>query len=168
MSFSSVCASRFLGTVTHGKKHGRGTEKAKIMVAVSKSAESYPRFAKMAVMPNLKAVTVGKFALKNIAEGTHISSDNGRSYKKGLAEKNYHHFKTFNPSGEELVTLHTFISNFKAFIAGTYHGACPVHLQLYLDEFCFRFDHRGCRDTMFERLLNARLACPARDGEGKG
>lgn len=154
----------YLGTITHGKKRGRDTEKAKIMVAVSKLAEGYPRFAKMAVMPNLKAVTVGKFALKNIVEGTHISSDIAQSYKKGLAEKYFHHFKTFDPSGEELVTLHTFISNFKAFIAGTYHGAYPVHLQLYLDEFCFRFNRHGCRDTMFKRLLNAGLACPAKRG----
>ena len=59
------------------------------MVAVSKSAEGYPRFAKMEVMPNLKAVTVGKFALKNIVEETHINSDNARLYKKGLAKKTF-------------------------------------------------------------------------------
>ena len=151
----------YLGTATHGKKRGRGTEKAKIMVAVSKSAEGYPRYAKMAVMPNLKSITVGKFARCSIAEGTHISSDNAKSYKKGLAEKYFHHFKTFDPAGSELVTLHTFISNFKAFIIGTYHGAERVHLQLYLDEFCFRFNRRRYRESMFERLLNAAVGCPA-------
>ena len=125
----------YLGTATHGKKRGRGTEKAKIMV--------------------------GKFARRSIVEGTHISSDNARSYKKGLAEKYFHHFKTFDPAGTELVTLHTFISNFKAFIIGTYHGAERVHLQLYLDEFCFRFNRRRYRESMFERLLNAAVGCPA-------
>jgi transposase-like protein len=149
----------YLGTSTHGKKRGRGTEKAKIMVAVSKSREGIPMFAKMAVMLNLRSIEVGKFALKNIAEGTHISSDNASSYKKGLAEKYFHHFKTFEPEGDELVTLHTFISNFKAFIAGTYHGAERVHLQLYLDEFCFRFNRRDYGASLFERLLTAGLEC---------
>ena len=52
----------YLGTSTHGKKRGRGTEKAKIMVAVSKSREGIPMFAKMAVMPNLRGIEVGKGA----------------------------------------------------------------------------------------------------------
>ena len=112
-------------------------------------------------IPNLKSITVGKFARHSIAEGTHISSDNASSYRKGLAEKFFHHFKTFDPAGKELVTLHTFISNFKAFIIGTYHGAERVHLQLYHDEFCFRFNRRRYRESMFERLLNAAVGCPA-------
>lgn len=66
-----------------------------------------------------------------------------------------------DPAGKELVTLHTFILNFKAFIIGTYHGAERVHLQLYLDEFCFRFNRRNYRESMFERLLNAAVGCPA-------
>ena len=59
------------------------------------------------------------------------------------------------------MTLHTFISIFKAFIIVTYHGAERVHLQLYLDEFCFRFNRRRYRESMFERLLNAAVGCPA-------
>ena len=70
-------------------------------------------------------------------------------------------FTAADPAVTELVTLHIFISNFKAFIIGTYHGAERVHLQLYLDEFCFSFNRRRYRESMFERLLNAAVGCPA-------
>ena len=54
-----------------------------------------------------------------------------------------------------------FIQSKHSLIIETYHGAERVHLQLYLDEFCFRFNRREYRESMFERLLNAAVGCPA-------
>lgn len=34
----------YLGAPTHGKKRGRGTEKVKIIVALSKSTSGYPKY----------------------------------------------------------------------------------------------------------------------------
>lgn len=54
----------------------------------------------------------------------------------------------------DLKWLHTAISNFKAFILGTYHGRC-LDYQPYLNEFCFRFNRRGVRTELFPRLTRA-------------
>jgi hypothetical protein len=43
--------------------------------------------------------------------------------------------------------------NLKASIAGTYHGLDKKHLQLHLDEFCYRFNRRHFGNQLFNRLL---------------
>lgn len=148
----------YVGTATHGKKRGRGTEKSKVIVAVAKTANNAATYLKMQVVPNLKAITYGKFAKKNIVEGSHIESDNFASLKKGLAGKYFVHYETFSPDKDMLQHLHTAISNMKAFLNGTYHGVTKAHLQEYLDEFDFRYNRRKFGEHLFERLAMAVFA----------
>jgi len=62
--------------------------------------------------------------------------------------------------GEEpLPWVHTIISNAKAFVLGTYHRIAPKHLQAYLDEFCYRFNHRFLEDQLFNKMLAACMNC---------
>ena len=145
----------YLGAPTRGKKRGRGTEKTKIIVALSKSASGCPLFIKMADVPDLKGTTVGKVARKTICEGSKIESDNASSYKKPLAQKYFHIFETYDPESGQLGWTHTIISNFKAMIAGTYHGNEKIHTSLYLAEFCYRFNRRKLGNSAYLRLLAA-------------
>jgi hypothetical protein len=64
--------------------------------------------------------------------------------------------KKFDPKNdpEHLYWLHVIISNLKALIAGTYHGLGKKHLQLYFDEFCYRFNRRHFSNQLFNRLLD--------------
>lgn len=61
---------------------------------------------------------------------------------------------------EKLRWVHILISNAKAFIAGTYHGLDKGHLQVYLNEFCYRFNRRAWQPQLFGRLLSACLYGP--------
>jgi len=70
--------SYFGGTHPGGKK-GRGTDKSKVLGAVSKDKSGCPKFMKLRVVPNLKGKTVGKFAQASIAEGATIEIDASRS-----------------------------------------------------------------------------------------
>lgn len=85
----------YIGTSDHGKKRGRGTSKMKIMVAVSKTINGAPKYVKMKVLLDLRGVTIGKFAKKNIAEFSRVETDNYRSLRKPLAEKYFHSYETF-------------------------------------------------------------------------
>jgi len=50
--------------------------------------------------------------------------------------------------------VHLVISNLKAWILGTYHGAVrKKHLQEYLNEYVFRFNRRFARMRSFCTLL---------------
>ncbi len=64
---------------------------------------------------------------------------------------------TVDASKYELGSLkwvHTAIGNFKSFLLGTYHGSCSDY-QLYLDEFCVRFNRRFQPGQLFARPSRA-------------
>ena len=54
----------------------------------------------------------------------------------------------------------TMISNAKSFIQGTYHGMERKHIDLYLAEFCFRFNRRHFHEMLYQRLMIAALDAP--------
>ena len=125
------------------------------MVGLSINEKGHPEYLKMKVVDNLKGQTIVDFALAHIAEGSTLSSDAYRSYRKLQDEDFCHEAKDFNPreDSEHLKWLHTIIGNAKAFISGTYHGLGGKHLQSYLDEFCYRFNRRSFSGEIFNRVL---------------
>lgn len=107
-----------------------------------------------------EGITIGKYANKHIEEGSTIESDACRAYLKPLAQKYMHIYSVFDADSSEPVWLHTMISNAKSFIQGTYHGMERKHINLYLAEFCFRFNRRCFHEMLYQRLLFAALAAP--------
>ena len=144
----------YFGGPTTGKKRGRGTEKAKVFVALSLDERGNPLFLKMRVTPNLKQASVKKFAHAAFADGSVIRSDGYRSYIPAL-EGFTHEHRPYDPNSGLLHWLHIVISNAKAFILGTYHGLPKKNLQSYLDEFSFRFSRRDFGGALIERLAIA-------------
>ena len=137
-----------------GQKRGRGTEKAKVFVALSLSESGSPLYLRMMVTPNIKRASVKKFAQSVFAEGSTIRSDGYRSYIPAL-EGYTHEHKPYDPNSGLLHWLHIVISNAKAFILGTYHGLPKKNLQSYLDEYCFRFSRHFFGPALLERLALA-------------
>lgn len=118
----------YFGKPSKGAKRGRGTNKTKVVIAVSKTADGKPLYVKMQVIPNLKGTTIGKFAKDNICEQSTIQTDAYHSYRKPLAQKYFHEYDVFSPDSEMLKWLHILIGNAKAFVIGTYHGLGKKHL----------------------------------------
>ena len=144
----------YFGGPTAGRKRGRGTEKAKVFVALSLDERSKPLFLKMRVTPNLKQASVKKFAHAAFADGSVIHSDGYCSYIPAL-EGYTHEHRAYDPDSGLLHWLHIVISNAKAFILGTYHGLPQKYLQSYLDEYAFRFCRRHFGRALIERLIIA-------------
>jgi len=69
--------------------------------------------------------------------------------------KKLHQYQVFAPESGLLHWLHMAIGNVKDFVGGTYHGLAEKHLQMYLDEYCYRFNRRFFRGELFSRLLCA-------------
>lgn len=145
----------YFGGVKTGGKRGRGTDKAKVFVALSLDDKGNPQYLKMSVTPNIQHTSVKKFALENIVQGSSIHSDGYRSYIPALKDDFNHLHKKYDPKTGLLHWLHITISNAKAFIQGTYHGLHRSHLQSYLDEFCFRFSRRKFHGNLLDRLVLA-------------
>jgi hypothetical protein len=151
----------FFGAPTHGGKRGRGTEKTKVIVSLSKTGDGNPLFAKMETAVKLNRDTIDAFAENNIQKGSSVLSDGSNLYPH-LKDEGYEPIgKVFDPNEdkEHLLWLHTVISNAKAFVQGTYHGLDKKHLDLYLGEFCYRFNRRFWPDQLFNRLVSACVFC---------
>ena len=140
----------YVGGATRNGKRGRGTDKAKIVVALSKTENGAALFTQMHVVEDVAGGTLQQVVDETVASGSKIECDGYRSYRNlsGVAldakkyETGYLHW------------LHKAISNLKAFLLGTYHGRC-TQLQAYLDEFCFRFNRRKTGNQIFMRLTRA-------------
>lgn len=138
-------------------KDGRGTDKAKAVIALSKDEENHPRFLRIEVIEAVTIEEIKRVTQQCVKPGSKIVSDGHTSYKP-LAQNGYtHEARTYYKEDKEefLKSLHKMIGNVKAFILGTFHGLGATYLQSYFDEFCFRFNRRFNPNEIFDRLLNA-------------
>ena len=134
---------------------GRGAGNQGVFIAVSKDEDGRPTYLKMQVTDNVQIPSVAKFATECIASGSVVQTDSFKSYRKPLAKGYTHEAQDFDPNSEHLRWLHRITGNAKAFINGTYHGTSTKHLQMYLSEFCYRFNRRSFGGAIFDRLLVA-------------
>ena len=153
----------FIGSPSEAKKRGRGTEKTPVLVAVSytpiKGKEEVTGFAKLQAVDAINEATVSAFVKANVEPGSTIRTD-GLSVYPSLERHGYKHDREPVKKRKAHLVLphvHTFISNLRSFVQGTHHGLSEIHLQQYLDEFCYRFNRRHRRTEMFDRLLRACL-----------
>jgi hypothetical protein len=158
-----VMDEAWCGSPTEGGKRGRGTDKTAVFVSVSLTDEGKPQYTKMKVIQadageSVDSDTVKGFTTGTIEKGSEIHTD-GLNIYNHLSENGYTHLKMkYDPKTqpEHLHWTHIIISNAKAFINGTFHGLDSIHLQRYLDEFCYRFNRRWMKTDVFPRLV---LAC---------
>jgi transposase-like protein len=87
-----------------------------------------------------------------------IYTDEAKTYR-GLPKLGYQH-ERINHSARVYVdgdihtnTIEGFWALLKRGIAGVYHSVSAKHLQLYLDEYAFRYNHRKDTEPMFLTFL---------------
>jgi transposase-like protein len=147
----------FFGSPSEGGKRGRGTDKTAVFVSVSLTEEGKPRFVKMEAAESVDSAAAKSFAEKNIVKGSEIRTD-GLNIYASLSENGYRLIqKKYDPKNqpEHLHWIHIIVSNAKSLIGGTFHGLDKIHLQRYLDEFCYRFNRRWFETNIFSRLIEA-------------
>jgi hypothetical protein len=160
----------FIGGKTKGLGHGK-TKKAMVLVAVEvregeppenvnekKRQAFYAGRIRLRKVPNRSAATIDKFVQDWIEPGTAILTDGDSSFNN-LAGLGYVHLPMVTGKDKEKIEgwvplVHLVISNLKAWILGTFHGAIrKPHLQEYLNEYIFRFNRRFSRMASFRTLL---------------
>ena len=132
------------------KKRGRGTERKKMIVAVSKDQLDHPLFLRLKMVPDVTTATLQEVVDAHIQPDSTVECDGYGSYP-GLQNVSVNASKYERGN---LKWVHMAIGNFKAFLLGTYHGSCGNY-QPYLDEYCFRFNRRFCPEQLFSRLSRA-------------
>ena len=136
----------YVGASKSGSKRGRGCDKVPFIAAVEKGRKGG---CAMRATSDLTAKTFKEFARDFICKNSHIRTDGFVSLKSGLASWPGLDSKVFSTSDNDssLRCVHHIISNFKAFIVGTYHGVSKRWMQSYMDEFSWRYKNRHNRSS---------------------
>ena len=108
---------------------------------------------RLSVIADYRAGTLHAFMKAAIAPGSTASTDGFASYA-GAPDAN-HDPHVIGPMAAHIVmpAIHRVFSNPKAWGLGVYHGLRRKYLQVYLDEFAFRFNRRKSRHAAFATLL---------------
>lgn len=149
----------YFGGVAEEGRRGRGTDKAKVLIAVSTDADKkHAKFVKMKEVKDFNSNTVESFVNQHLTPGCIVQTDGLNIYNSLSRLVKEHQKFTIRTGSPTLPWVHTIIANAKAFISGTFHGLDQRHLQAYLDEFCYRFNRRFWEGQLFNRLLSACLS----------
>lgn len=104
--------------------------------------------------------TLKSFVKQNVKKGSKIMTDEWKSYN-GLSLL-YGHEIVKHSMGEYVNgaihtnTLEGFWSLLKRGVIGQYHYVTPKYLNLYIDEFCFRYNNRS-NDNLFSLTIQKSL-----------
>jgi len=127
-----------------GGKAGWGRENK---TAVFGTVERHGRI-KVKAVRDVKTETLLSEMKKMVLKGSTVITDGMLSYQRvpelGLEHKTINHSKAMHAAGDlHTSSIDAFWGHFKRSLAGTYCSVSPKHLQNYLDEFAFRYDHRA-------------------------
>jgi transposase-like protein len=132
----------YIGGVRKGKR-GRGAAgKTPVFGVVERQGE-----IKTQVVKDVKQDTVIPLFTKIVPPQAVIVTDESNLYNKvtklGHLHETINHGKGHYGRGDvHTNTIEGFWSQFKRSVHGTFHAVSPKYLQLYLDEFSFRYNHR--------------------------
>jgi transposase-like protein len=102
------------------------------------------------VIPDVKRATLQEKILNHVEGGAHVMTDDFPSYKYALAEKFSHdvidHVEGYVKGQVHTNGIENFWSLLKRGLRGTYVAVEPFHLDRYVDEQVFRFNHRKDAD----------------------
>jgi transposase-like protein len=134
--------------------HSKGTVgKQPVWGAVERGGRVLAR-----VVDDTKALTVLPHVREHVMPASMIFTDEAYIYEPltglGYGHKRVHHAAKVYVEGDAHVnTLEGFWSLTKNGIRGVYRSVSTKHLQMYLDEYAFRFNRRGRQSPMFSHFL---------------
>ena len=114
---------------------------------------------RMSVIPNASGDTLCDFVADNVAPGAIVHTDGWMGYT-ALTKNGYDNRKRSQRAAKKigdtdpvLPRVHRAISNFKTWLRGTHRAVSNEHLDVYMNEFTFRYNRRNTPMAAFQTLL---------------
>lgn len=127
------------------RKSAKLSNKTAVMGIVEKRKGKGRITAKATKIPDASVAL--PFIRGAIKRGDLIHTDESRIYSRVKREFTHgvinHSKKQYSRNGVTTNTIEGFWSQMKRSLDGTYHSVSPKYLQSYVDEFVFRYNHRG-------------------------
>jgi transposase-like protein len=146
----------YVGGKAKGKRGRGAAKKTPVFGAVERNGK-----LKTKIVLNVRKLTLMPLIKDMVADNSVIVTDESNSYsdvkKVGHLHESINHSKGQYVDGDvHTNTIEGFWSQFKRSVHGTYHSVSRKHLQLYLDEFSFRYSHRKS-DTALPALVFSKV-----------
>ena len=129
-------------------KQGHGTNKQKVFGMRQRNGEQKKSGElRMQIVSDVTSRNLHPVINANVEEGAKIMSDEWRAYRN--LERKYqrgvvNHSKRQYVDGDvHTNSIEGAWSHLRKFVSGTHHRPTPKHLEKYLDEFEFRYNHRN-------------------------
>ena len=109
-------------------------------------------------VPNVRKATLLPHVIKRVLPSATVYTDELKSYDD-LSRLGYRHGRIRHATGVYVSgdihtnTIEGFWSLVKRGIGGVYHSVSAKHLQGYLNEYAWRYNHRDDERSQFETLL---------------
>lgn len=124
-----------------GSKRGRGTSKVPVIGIVERGGNVTAKVAK-----DLKAKTLSSFIRGKVQiEGTTVMTDEFSGYcrlRYFVNHETINHQEAYVCGNIHTNSIESFWAILKRGIIGQYHKVSARHLGKYVDEFCYRYNHR--------------------------
>lgn len=140
-------------------KRGRGAEgKTAVVGVVERSGGDNIGAVKAKVVDSVTTASAIGHIRKNVEPGAKIVTDELPVYNY-VPKLGFQHAAVNHASGEYVKgkihtnTIEGFWSQVKRSIDGTHHSVSRKYLQLYVDEFAFRYSHRWFDQPMFSLIV---------------
>lgn len=154
----------YIGGQKKGKR-GRGAEsKTPVFGIVERQGG-----AKAQVVENIKIKTIQPIINESVVRGATVMSDEFNIYNR-VKDNGYNHHTIQHGIGQYVNgiihsnSIEGFWSQLKRSLSGTHHAVSPKHLQSYVDEFVYRYNHR---DEAVFPLLALEAAKPVLSSYGR-
>lgn len=126
-------------------KRGQKYDNKTAVVGIVEKKKDFGKVKAFATKQADATVTL-PFLRANIAAGSMLHTDDSRIYsrvKRDFIHESVNHSKLeYVKSGVHTNTIEGFWGQLKRSIDGTYHHVSPKYLQLYVNEFVFRYNYR--------------------------
>ena len=135
-------------------KRGRGaSKKKKVAIVIEKAPKGGISRAYARSISDFSSQQLRKiFDLHIGRKEANVETDQWKGYLPLIGEWNI--IQTKSKPGENFNLMHRFIQQLKGWLRGIHHQTSEKHLQAYLDEYCYRFNRHGSRDSIFTNLVN--------------
>jgi hypothetical protein len=143
----------------HKSKRGRGSSQAKVLVMATfdegedKHGHKFKFLKKVAmdVLDDFSSKSIGEKMSQWISKRSKIYTDKFKSYNplKKYFDEIIMRISSGKQAKENLPIVHQQIGNFKGDILGIYRSVSQLHLQNYLNEFCYKVNRRFMLEPKF-------------------
>jgi hypothetical protein len=133
-------------------KRGRSKGLKKLVVVSLEILDKGVGRAYAEIIEHASAIELGAFLQKYVSKDSSLVSDKWKGYTP--LKNDFLYLKQIpSNGGKNFKELHLHIMNIKGWLRGIHHHCSKERMQVYLDEYHFRYNRRSNMDTIFDVLI---------------